>query len=400
MTIDQRGQVGAAEAAGGPAGGLVVPLQALDRDAVAVAGGKGANLGELIRAGFPVPPGFCLTTSAYALATAGAGLETTLAALATLPPGDREGRATLAARVRETILATPVPEAVQEALRDALGALAQGAPLAVRSSATAEDLPFASFAGQQDTVLNVVGADAVQDAVRRCWASLWTERAVAYRAANGIDPRGVRLAVVVQVLVDAAVAGVLFTADPLTGRRRRAVIDASPGLGEAVVSGAVTPDHFVVDSRRGAVLERRRGEAGVAIVPTPGGGTQRVDLARTDGGAGDWSRLSDAQLVELARLGAQVEARFGAPQDVEFAFDQQGRLWLTQARPITTLFPLPAGAPANADDLRVYFSFNVAQGVPQPFTPAGVQAFRLIASGITAALGTGPADPAAGPALL
>ena len=261
MTIDQRGRVGAAEGAGGPAGGLVVPLQALDRDAVAVAGGKGANLGELIRAGFPVPPGFCLTTSAYALATAGAGLETTLAALATLPPGDQEGRATLAARVRETILATPVPEAVQEALRDALGALVQGAPLAVRSSATAEDLPFASFAGQQDTYLNVVGADAVQDAVRRCWASLWTERAVAYRAANGIDPRGVRLAVVVQVLVDAAVAGVLFTADPLTGRRRRAVIDASPGLGEAVVSGAVTPDHFVVDSRQ-------RGRAGA---PARGG---------------------------------------------------------------------------------------------------------------------------------
>ena len=164
--------------------------------------------------------------------------------------------------------------------------------MAVRSSATAEDLPFASFAGQQDTFLNVVGFDAVLAAVRQCWASLWTDRAVSYRATHGISPSAVSLAVVVQRMVDAAVAGVLFTANPVTGRRHEAVIDASPGLGEAVVSGAVNPDHFVVDSATQKILERRIGSKGVAIRPLPGGGTERVELS----GSGSEPCLDDARL--------------------------------------------------------------------------------------------------------
>ncbi len=378
---------------GDASGPLVVPLPALQRDSLALAGGKGANLGELIRAGFPVPPGFCVTTTAYALAAAQADLQASLEALASVAVDDRERQATLATTIRRRMVATPVPEAIVAAIRAALAALGPAVPVAVRSSATAEDLPFASFAGQQDSYLNVVGAEPVIDAVRRCWASLWTERAVAYRAVNGIDPRNVRLAVVVQRLVDAAVAGVMFTADPLTGRRRRVAIDASPGLGEAVVSGAVTPDHFVVDSRSGAVLEQRPGDARLAIVATPGGGTHRVE--REGGAAGVC--LSGDQLRELAGLGARVEAHFGSPQDVEFALDRQGILWLTQARPITTLFPLPAEAPVDDGDLRVYFNFNVAQGVLRPFTPAGVQAMRLITSSVAAMLGAAPADPLAGP---
>ena len=149
--------------------------------------------------------------------------------------------------------------------------------VAVRSSATAEDLPSASFAGQQDTYLNVVGVEALLDAVRRCWASLWTDRAVAYRAELGIDDAEVRLAVVVQRMVDAQVAGVLFTADPVSGRRTRAVLDASPGLGEAVVSGMVNPDHLAVE--HGRVVDRRLGDKAVAVRALPGGGTERVELA-------------------------------------------------------------------------------------------------------------------------
>jgi pyruvate,water dikinase len=268
--------------------------------------------------------------------------------------------------------------------------------VAVRSSATAEDLPFASFAGQQDTYLNIVGEDALLDAVRRCWASLWTERAVSYRIRNHIDPHTVRLAVVVQRMIDVAVAGVLFTANPLTGRRRQAVIDASPGLGEAVVSGAVNPDHFVVNTVSGDIEERRLGDKRVSIQALPGGGTQRIERD----GQSEHACLTDTQVRELARLGARVEAHYHAPQDTEWAIDVAGKLWLTQTRPITTLYPLPANAPGGDEVLRVYFSFNVAQGVYQPLTPMGLAVFRLIASGGARLVGVAPAQNETGASFL
>ena len=169
-------------------------------------------------------------------------------------------------------------------------------------------------------------------------------------------------------MVDAAVAGVLFTANPVTGRRGQAVIDASPGLGEAVVSGAVNPDHFVVDTATGAILERRLGDKQILIRAQPGGGTEHVERP---GAAGD-ACITDDQVRALAALGDRVEAHYGAPQDTEWAIDAGGRLWLTQARPITTLFPLPASAPPPGDDLRVYFCFSVAQGLYRPITPMGL----------------------------
>jgi phosphohistidine swiveling domain-containing protein len=377
---------------------LVLPFAALDRGALAIAGGKAANLGELTRAGLPVPPGFCVTTTAYAQVAAGADLEPVLAALAATPAGDTARLAELATQARAALLAAPMPASVAAAIADAYSVLGNGAapPVAVRSSATAEDLPFASFAGQQDTYLNIVGANAVRDAVRRCWASLWTDRAVSYRASNGIDHRTVRLAVVIQRMIEAVVSGIMFTANPLTGRRRQTVIDASPGLGEAVVSGAVNPDHFVVNTASGEIVERRLGDKRLAIRPIPGGGTERVEQA--DGSA--QACLSDDQIRALAALGARVEAHYGAPQDTEWALDADGLFWLTQARPITTLFPLPASAPTSDAVLRVYFSFNVAQGVFQPLTPMGAQAFRLFGTAIAMALGRPPRDPYTGPATL
>src|SRR5215204_107887 len=373
---------------------LVLPLDAVDRGALPAVGGKGANLGELTRAGLPVAPGFCVTTAAYELVAGGAGLGPILHDLAATPP-DHARLAKLAAATRAALLAAPVPPNVVEAITEAYRALGDGtsAPVAVRSSATAEDLPHASFAGQQDTFLNVVGDEPVLEAMRRCWASLWTDRAVSYRAANGIDPRSVRLAVAVQRMVETAVAGILFTANPLTGRRRQAVIDASPGLGEAVVSGAVNPDHFVENTTTGEIVERSLGDKRVAIHAEKGGGTRRVELA-----GGEEASLTDGQIRALAKLGARVEAHYGEPQDTEWAIDGDGKIWLLQARPITTLFPLPAGAPATDDDLRVYFSFNVAQGVYRPLTPMGVQAFRLAASSIASLAGRPPRDAYAGPA--
>lgn len=364
---------------------------------VPLVGGKAANLGVLCAAGFPVPEGFCLTTEAYRHATAGdphvqgqlAGLHT---ALQTTAEDDLAALAALAARAREVILSAPVPAETVEAIERAYAALGNDVPVAVRSSATAEDLPSASFAGQQDTYLNVVGTTAVVDAVRSCWASLWTDRAVSYRASRRIDPAAVALAVVVQRMVDAAAAGVLFTANPLTGRRQQAVIDASPGLGEAVVSGAVNPDHFVVDPASGSVLERRLGDKRIAVRPIPGGGTRTV--AASNGGAA--ACLTDQQAAALAALGLQVERHFGAPQDIEWAIAGDGRVWLVQSRPITTLFPVPERAAARPGT-RVYLCFSLAQGLTRPITPMGLATFRVLASSVARAARFDVPEPRNGP---
>ena len=379
---------------GGP--NLILSFPAIDRGMLPLVGGKAANLGEMVTAAFPVPPGFCVTTTAYDLVAADAVLESTLAALAEAEPGDTARLAELATEARSRLSEATIPDVLGRTIAEAYGELGDGTPIpvAVRSSATAEDLPGASFAGQQDTYLNVVGAESVLDAVRRCWASLWTDRAVSYRATNGIDPRGVRLAVVVQRMIDATVAGVLFTANPVTGRRHQAVIDANPGLGEAVVSGMVNPDHFVANIATGEIVERRLGEKRVAVVAGAGGGTERVERAADEQGAS----LSDGQILALATLGARVEEHYGTPQDTEWAIDGNGGIWLLQARPITTLFPLPEEAPTDDEDLRVYFSFNVAQGVYGPLTPMGIQAFRLITSAVATFAGLPPSNPYKGAA--
>ncbi|GAC1402062.1 MAG: phosphoenolpyruvate synthase [Ktedonobacteraceae bacterium] len=374
---------------------LVLPLSAVDASQLLLVGGKGANLGELIRIGLPVPEGFCLTTAAYELVSQQADLEELLDELATTQAGDINRLEHYAAMTRERLQAVTIPPSLVNVLRDAYQQLTHNAPLAVavRSSATAEDLPFASFAGQQDTILNVIAFDALLDAVRRCWASLWNDRAVSYRASNGIDARTVRLAVVVQRMVNATVAGVLFTANPLTGRRHQAVIDANPGLGEAVVSGAVTPDHFIVNTNSGEIVERHLGEKHLLVRASPTGGTEQHELAKVD----TTSCLTDEQITALAQLGKLVETHFGAPQDTEWAIDDTSKLWLTQARPITTLYPLPDNVPASEEDLRIYFSVNVAQGVFRPFTPMGASFFRLITSTGAKTMGFPPRDLLAGP---
>ncbi|HKV58001.1 MAG TPA: PEP/pyruvate-binding domain-containing protein [Ktedonobacteraceae bacterium] len=374
---------------------LVLPLSAVDASQLPLVGGKGANLGELIRAGLSVPEGFCLTTAAYELVSQQAELEALLHELTTTQAGDITRLEHYAAMIRKRLEAVTIPPSLVNALRDAYQQLTHNAPLAVavRSSATAEDLPFASFAGQQDTMLNVISFDALLDAVRRCWASLWNDRAVSYRASNAIDARTVRLAVVVQRMVNATVAGVLFTANPLTGRRHQAVIDANPGLGEAVVSGAVTPDHFIVNTNNGEIVERRLGEKRLLVRALPGGGTEQHELAEVD----TTSCLTDEQIIALAQAGKQVETHFGTPQDIEWAIDDTGKLWLTQARPITTLYPLPDTAPTSEESLRVYFSINVVQGVYRPFTPMGASFFRLLASVGAKTVGFPPRDLLAGP---
>ncbi|WP_336204706.1 PEP/pyruvate-binding domain-containing protein [Nonomuraea sp. LPB2021202275-12-8] len=278
---------------------LVAPLRAFGRGDLALAGGKGANLGELIRNGFPVPDGFVVTTDAY-------------------DPEHAE-----------------VSDELRQEIAAAYAELGGGA-VAVRSSATAEDLPGAAFAGQQDTYLNVIGEDALVDAVRRCWASLWNERAVAYRDRLAIDHAGVRIAVVVQRMVEAETAGVMFTANPVTGHRGQLVVDAGSGLGEAVVSGLVTPDHYVLGPS-GEVAACTPGRREVVIRGAAGGGVTREKGAGTES-----EPLPGAVLRELAGLGTAVAAHFGRPQDIEWTY-AGGEVSLVQARPMTALPPPPLG---------------------------------------------------------
>lgn len=358
----------------------IVALAALRGGMVAEAGGKAANLGELVRAGLPVPAGFCVTTAGYRAVAADAAAQAAIAALAAVPVADAAGLQRGAAAVRAALLAAPVPEELRRACAAAYAGLGAAAVVAVRSSATAEDLPDASFAGQQDTLLGVRGEAAVLTAIRQCWSSLFTDRAVAYRAPRGIDPRSVELAVVVQVLVPASVAGVLFTANPLTGQREAAVIDASPGLGEAVVSGAVNPDHFEMDPR-GVVVRRNIGDKRVRIDADAGGGTKHVEVD-----ASEQACVSDEELQALVRLGRVIEGHFGSPQDIEWALDDRRRPWILQARPITTLYPVPDDAPPGGP-LQVYLNFNVAQGVFRPLTPMGIQGFRATLGRVASRVG-------------
>jgi pyruvate,water dikinase len=305
-------------------------------------GGKGANLGELTRAGLPVPPGFCLTAAAYQDFIAAAGLAEPIAAiLANLDVDDADDVAGRSAAIRQLITGQLVPRAMAQQILAAYGQLAgqlgvgaaTSLPVAVRSSATAEDLPNASFAGQQDTYLHVRGEDALLERVAACWASLWTARAVTYRVRQSFDHSQVALSVVVQAMIDAEIAGILFTANPVNANRAEMVINASWGLGEAIVSGMVTPDTVTVRKADGAVLSRQIAakERMIVSVPTGGIATVAMPLAQRDAAA-----LSDLQVAGLVTLGQQVESHYRAPMDIEWAY-ARGRFYLLQARPITTL---------------------------------------------------------------
>ena len=325
-------------------------LAEIGRGDIAVAGGKGANLGELVRAGLPVPPGFVLTTDAYRAYVAATGIDERV----------RSGEG----RIRDLFTA-PVPDDIAGELLAARKEL--GAAVAVRSSATAEDLADASFAGQQDTFLDVRGDDALLAAVRDCWASLWTERAVDYRSRRGIDPAEVALAVVVQEMADADAAGVMFTANPTTGARHEVVIAAAWGLGEAVVGGAVTTDDLVVEKATGRVRSRATAEKAVMTVAT-GAGTQERPVP-------DDRRsrpvLTDTEAAALAALGGRIEEWFGAPQDVEWA-RADGAFAVVQSRPITALPEPSEPAPTDwsvPDPTSFYVRASIVEQLPDPLTP-------------------------------
>ncbi|KOG89952.1 rifamycin-inactivating phosphotransferase [Streptomyces varsoviensis] len=350
----------------------VLGLRDVDETWVAAVGGKGAQLGGVSRIeGVRVPDGFCVTTDAYRQVLAQApAVGDLIDRLSRLEPDDREGARELSAEIRRGIEGVAIPADIAAAVTRALARLGERDGYAVRSSATAEDLPSASFAGQQDTYLNVVGAAEILQHISRCWASLFTERAVAYRRQNGIDHRTVHMAVVVQRLVAPHAAGVLFTADPVTGDRRSATIDAGFGLGEALVSGQVDPDVFTV--RDGEVVARTIAAKRRALHALPAGGTREtaVDARRREEPA-----LTDEQAVRLVRLGRRIEAHFGRPQDIEWCLVDDG-FQNVQSRPITTLFPVPE---ADDEENHVYVSVGHQQMMTDPMKPLGISVWQLTA---------------------
>ena len=348
----------------------VLGLEETDQTQVALVGGKGANLGELSRIeGIRVPAGFCVTTEAFRrIMTTAPGIEDQLDRLSCLDPGDRAAIRALSAQIRATLEATVIPDDLAAAITRTVTRLGGHAAYAVRSSATAEDLPTASFAGQQDTYLNVLGSAAVLEHVRRCWASLFTERAVIYRLRNGFDHRKVAMAVVVQRMLFPLAAGILFTADPVTSNRKVVCIEASFGLGEALVAGMVNPDVYQV--RDGAVVAKAVAAKQLAVYAQPAGGTSElaIEPARQERAA-----LTDAQVTALAQLGRRIEAHFGAPQDIEWCLVDDG-FQIVQSRPITTLFPIPA---TSDQGNHVYVSVGHQQMMTDAMKPLGLSIWQL-----------------------
>lgn len=352
----------------------VTDLHEVDETRLALVGGKGAHLGALSRVdGVRVPPGFCVTTDAFRRIMAAAPVGDRLDRLADLDPGDpgdADAVRALSAQLRRIIEEVAVPDDLAASITGALATHGERGAYAVRSSATAEDLPTASFAGQQDTYLNVVGPAAVLRHVSRCWASLFTERAVAYRRRHGIDHRAVDMAVVVQRMVEPHAAGVLFTADPVSGNRTVATVDAGFGLGEALVSGLVNPDVYTV--RHDEVVSRTVAAKALALEARPGGGTRQVTV---DPRRQRQPVLTDEQLLRLVHLGRRIEAHFGRPQDIEWCLDGDG-FHIVQSRPITTLFPVPETADR---DLHIYLSVGHQQMMTDAMRPLGISMWQLTA---------------------
>jgi pyruvate,water dikinase len=291
---------------------ITLALDRLPEAAAAIAGGKGASLGRLSRAGLPVPPGFVITAAAFETFLEASDTARRIASLmGSLDVDDSTAVAAAAAEIRRLIAEAPVPDTIRAAIRQAYTRLPAEEPVAVRSSAVAEDGEAASFAGQQESYLNVAGAENVLDRIRDCWASFFSPRALFYRARKAVLSDS-RMAVVVQTMVQADTSGVLFTVDPIRQRRDRMIVEAGPGLGEAIVSGETTPDHYVISRSDGSVLDR-------------------VLADEMRGGV-----LGDEDLARLCDLGLRVESVFGRPQDIEWC-TRHGEVFLLQSRPITAL---------------------------------------------------------------
>ncbi len=347
----------------------VLGFPEIDKTKLMVGGGKGANLGELSGiAGIPVPDGFCVTTEAYKrIIEPNHEFNALLEQLSPLKVEDRERIAEISGKIRKVIEGITIPKEIDEEITGYLSKLGEKDAYAVRSSATAEDLPTASFAGQQDTYLNIMGKDAILKHISKCWASLFTDRAVTYRIQNGFDHRKVHLSVVVQRMVFPQAAGIMFTADPVTSNRKVLSIDASFGLGEALVSGLVNADIYKV--REGRIVDKKISTKKLAIYALEKGGTEEKEIEPE---RQNTQTLTDEQILQLERMGRKIETYFGRPQDIEWCL-YEDKVYIVQSRPITTLYPAPE---VEDGKNHVYFSFAHRQMMTEAMRPLGYSFFQ------------------------
>ncbi|WP_088189332.1 rifamycin-inactivating phosphotransferase [Desulfosporosinus sp. FKA] len=369
----------------------LLSFEDIDKTQITIVGGKGANLGELSRIeGIQVPEGFCLTTEAYRrIVENNAEFIGLVEELSFLKAEDREKVSEINGKIRNLIEGIIIPQDIDEEIMDYLKRLGEKNAYAVRSSATAEDLPLASFAGQQDTYLNIIGKDAILRHVSKCWASLFTDRAVIYRLQNHFDHRKVYLSVVIQKMVFPQASGVMFTADPVTANRKITSIDASFGLGEALVSGLVNADIYKV--KEGVIIDKKISSKKLAIYGLKQGGTEKkeIDIARQN-----TPTLTEGQILQLEQMGRKIEKHFGRPQDIEWciswghssdpganpsnevwSLSSEDKIYIVQSRPITTLYPVPE---VNTDKNHVFFSFGHRQMMTEAMSPLSITFFQVL----------------------
>ena len=351
---------------------LTLPFEKISAEDIAIVGGKGANLGELTKAGFNTPSGFCVSTQAFYQFIAEAENDI-YGQLDKLSAENLDELRETGQTVRSTLDKLPLPKDVEDAVIAAWNSSGDAYAYAVRSSATAEDLPHASFAGQQDTYLNIRGQEALLSSVKACFISLFTDRAILYREQNSFDHRKVGLSVVVQRMVQPDVAGILFTADPIGGNRHITSIDASFGLGEALVAGLVSADLYQVNTQSKQIINRQIAEKEIAIRSLDDGGTEQIEL---DQDQRSQPALTDVQVLELAMLGERIEEHYGIPQDIEWALNSDG-FYITQSRPITSLYPLPEPKPDD-DALHIYFSMSHFQVMTDPMPTLSLSFLKVL----------------------
>lgn len=341
----------------------------IDKKDLALVGGKGANLGEMTKAGFSVPFGFCVTTESYKEFINYNKLYDFI--VEEIKDANIENISIIGTKIREKIEQSEMPEKVEQEIIKAANQIGIDNYYAVRSSATAEDLAFTSFAGQQDTYLNIKGKASLINSVRNCWASLFTDRAILYRLQNKIQHEKVYMSVVVQKMVLPDIAGIMFTADPVSGHRGVISIDASYGLGEALVSGLVSPDIYKFKKESLEIESKKIADKKIAIMPIQGGGTKTVDIT---GEKSVSQVMKDSEIKKLAELGMEIEKHYGCPQDIEWCLENDN-LYIVQSRAITSLFPLPTPMPKD-DGMHTYISINHLQVMTDPISPLGIDLFR------------------------
>jgi phosphoenolpyruvate synthase/pyruvate phosphate dikinase len=353
--------------------GYVLDFQQIDKSSLPIVGGKGANLGEMMRAGFPIPSGFCVTTSAYrAFIEQSDEMSACFRQLANIKADLLDEIAELGRKIRDHLVTIPIPVAIRNSILESWHRSGEDKAYAVRSSATAEDLPTASFAGQQDTYLNVRGEEQLLQAIRKCWASLFTDRAISYRAKNNFDHCSVLLSVVVQQMVFPEVSGIMFTADPISGHRSTVSIDASFGLGEALVSGLVSADLYQV--RSGTITLKKIGRKKIAIFSLPEGGTVTQDLPED---MQERQALDDGQIIRLAALGEKIKKHYGSEQDIEWCY-AAGSFFIVQSRPITSLYPLPHVPVAQGESPHLLISSGHQQMMTDAMKPMALSVWRTM----------------------